>query len=214
MDFGSVDRLLIQPGVTQELVNDATSSSSVASTHGSPTISLSTVPDFTQSLLSHFSPLEPNRTTYTVDSDEEMRKQVPRVFRSAAIVYLYTAMYGPYPTVPEVVDAVSKTVECVNWTLLIPPFFDMFCRALKMLPPSQYDRSLVFPISLAGIMTNDPNSREFLRNRLAIHDTTVGNVGEARMLMEAVWERRDRFGDPAPDWVQVMREMNLNLLLV
>jgi len=82
------------------------------------------------------------------------------------------------------------------------------------LPPSQYDRSLVFPISLAGIMTNDPVNREFLRNRLAIHDTTVGNVGEARMLMEAVWERRDKFGDPAPDWIQVMREMNFNLLLV
>lgn len=62
-------------------------------------------------------------------------------------------------------------------------------------------------------MTNEHAHREFLRNRLLAQDPTVGNVAEARMLMEAVWERRDKF-NTNPHWLHVMQEMGFNLLLV
>ena len=122
-DFNEFDRLLSQPPVepeaTPELINSSTSSSSVASPHVPPTISLPTLPDFAARSTStpsshHPSPLVPNLTIHAADPDAEMRKQVARVFRSAAILYLYTVMSGPHPRVPEVVDAVSTIVECVD----------------------------------------------------------------------------------------------------
>lgn len=128
--------------------------------------------------------------------EDEMREQVSKVFRESAILYLYTVMSGPHPRVPEIVDAVASIVE-----------------SLKLLSPSLYDRSLVFPICLAGCMTNDLEKREFLRNRLLGLDHTVGNVAEARVLMEAVWQRRDTTG-VNPHWLSVMQELGFNILLV
>ncbi|KAH7106314.1 fungal-specific transcription factor domain-containing protein [Auriculariales sp. MPI-PUGE-AT-0066] len=206
-DYNEFDRLLNQP-LTSEVVPSpqvAIHSSSSSSSHPSPAvppiITLPSLPDFSSSphpSSHHASPLIQDAAPMPpVDSETQMRLQVARVFRASAILYLYTVMSGPHPRVPEVIDAVATIVD-----------------ALKHLPASLYDRSLVFPICLAGVMTNDPMHREFLRGRLSMHDTTVGNVGECRMLMEAVWERRDKYGEPAPDWIQVMQDLNMNLLLV
>jgi len=124
-----------------------------------------------------------------------MRERISIVFRDAAILYLYTVM-SPFPDVSEISEAVKAIIE-----------------GLTLLPPSEYDRSLVFPICLAGCMSNDVAQREYLRQRLLAHESAIGNVGTVLQLMEAVWERRDGSGC-AVNWIDVMHEMGISLLLV
>ncbi|KAJ7679032.1 fungal-specific transcription factor domain-containing protein [Mycena polygramma] len=70
---------------------------------------------------------------------------------------------------------------------------------LGQLPPSEVDRALVFPICLAG--------------RLQGLDESLGNLMRTRLLMEAVWQKRDVSGTTV-DWRETMRQRGLNLLLV
>ena len=83
------------------------------------------------------------------------------------------------------------------------------------MPPTLVDRTIVFPMFLAGCMTNEHqvNEREIIHLRLQALDQSFGNIRNARLLMEAVWsarEKRDKF----VDWREVMRDMGLNLLFV
>lgn len=84
---------------------------------------------------------------------------------------------------------------------------------LGQLPSSEVDRALVFPICLAGCMTDDSNLRDFLKGRLQGLDESLGNLMRTRLLMEAVWQKRDISGATV-DWRETMRERGLNLLLV
>jgi hypothetical protein len=84
---------------------------------------------------------------------------------------------------------------------------------LNRLPPSELDRSLVFPICLAGCMTDDPAGREVLKVRLHAQEQNIGNLLQARAVMEAVWQKRDAHGGVI-DWRETMRDHHLNLLLV
>ena len=84
---------------------------------------------------------------------------------------------------------------------------------LQQLPASEVDRSLVFPICLAGCLTDDSTRRDYLKGRLQSRDETIGNLMRARLLMEAVWQKRDVTGRTV-DWRELMGEHGLNLLLV
>lgn len=84
---------------------------------------------------------------------------------------------------------------------------------LDQLPPSEVDRALVFPICLAGCMTDDSARRDYLKARLQTQDENIGNLMRTRVLMEAVWQKRD-VGGGAVDWRETMRERGLNLLLM
>jgi hypothetical protein len=104
----------------------------------------------------------------------------------------------PFPCtgVPEIRASVGEIVQLLN-----------------QLPPSEVDRSLVFPICLAGCMTDDSSRRDFLKGRLQARDESVGNLMQTRAMMEAVWQRRDVHGG-AIDWRESIRERSPNLLLV
>ncbi|KAF8340410.1 fungal-specific transcription factor domain-containing protein [Cantharellus anzutake] len=110
------------------------------------------------------------------------------IFRQAALLYLSTVTSGYSPSVSHTQDAVAA----LKLSLEAVPF-DMV---------NKVDRSLVFPICLAGCMTDDLN----LRN-------TVGNTITALQLMEAVWGMRDSTGE-AVAWRDVMNEMKFELLMV
>ena len=84
---------------------------------------------------------------------------------------------------------------------------------LNQLPPSELDRSMVFPICLAGCMTDDPARRDVLKARLQAQEQNIGNLLQTRAVMEAVWQKRDAHGGVI-DWRETMRDHNLNLLLV
>jgi len=64
-------------------------------------------------------------------------------------------------------------------------------------------------------MTNDSAQLDFLRGRLQAQNESIGNLMQARALMEIVWERRDANtllgGVSLSDTVQ---EQNLRLLLI
>lgn len=62
-------------------------------------------------------------------------------------------------------------------------------------------------------MSTDLAQREYLRQRLLAHESAIGNVGAVLQLMEAVWDRQDKSGYSA-NWIEVMHEMGISLLLV
>ncbi|KAF7328044.1 Zn(2)-C6 fungal-type domain-containing protein [Mycena kentingensis (nom. inval.)] len=126
----------------------------------------------------------------------ETRGVVAKIFAETVLLYLHTVLSDSNPGVPEISTSVSTIAQY-----------------LSQLPSSEVDRALVFPICLAGCMTDDSNLREFLKGRLQARDQSLGNLMRTRLLMEAVWQRRDVSGSTV-DWRETMRERGLNLLLV
>ncbi|KAF7355806.1 Zn(2)-C6 fungal-type domain-containing protein [Mycena venus] len=126
----------------------------------------------------------------------ETRQLVAKIFSESVLLYLYTVLSNSNPDVPEISNSVGVVVQL-----------------LGQLPPSDVDRALVFPISLAGCMTDNSNWRDFLKGRLLALDESVGNIMRTRLVMEAVWQKRDISGATV-DWRETMCERGLNLLLV
>lgn len=62
-------------------------------------------------------------------------------------------------------------------------------------------------------MTDNRARRDLIKRRLQGQDENLGNLLQARALMEAVWRRRDVSGG-AVDWRDILHNENLNLLLV
>ncbi|KAJ7067197.1 fungal-specific transcription factor domain-containing protein [Mycena amicta] len=126
----------------------------------------------------------------------ETRQLVAKIFSETVMLYLHTVLSDSNPGAPEIISSVGCIVQY-----------------LGQLPPSEVDRALVFPIFLAGCMTDDSNWREFLNGRLQARDESLGDLMRTRLLMEAVWQQRDVSGVNV-DWQETMREQGLNLLLV
>lgn len=132
----------------------------------------------------------------TSPTTSESSFETSEIFRQAAFVYLSTVVNGPDPTVQETFDAVLSTHN-----------------ALLSVPSATVDRSLVFPLCIAGCMTDDLQLREFFADRLQAMDGPVGNSGKTLQLMRTVWSRRDQ-NHPVTAWRDVMRDSKLELLLV
>ncbi|ESK94040.1 c6 transcription [Moniliophthora roreri MCA 2997] len=127
---------------------------------------------------------------------EDVRRVLGSIFRETGLLYLHTILNGAGPAVPEISTSVDSIVNF-----------------LRQLTPSDIDRSLIFPICLAGCMTDSSLHREFLKGRLQAQDETIGNIMKTRFLMEGVWQRRD-VGGGTVDWREMIRERGLNLLFM
>lgn len=146
---------------------------------------------------------------------EEMRSVVGKIFRETALLFLHTVVsdwipgtyleysrlrWGAhnyiYIGVPEIKDTVENIIHLFT-----------------QLPSSELDRSLVFPLCLAGCLTDDGDRRNFLKGRLQYQDENIGNILQARGLMEGVWRRRDVTGG-AVNWREVIHNDGFNILLV
>lgn len=90
---------------------------------------------------------------------------------------------------------------------------DTVVQLLGQLMVSVVDRALVFPICLAGSMSDDPGRRELCKTRIQHLDGSIGNVVQTRLVMEAIWQKRDATGE-AVDFREAARERSLNLLLI
>ncbi|KAF8340584.1 uncharacterized protein EI90DRAFT_3036066 [Cantharellus anzutake] len=121
------------------------------------------------------------------------------IFRQAALLYLSTVTSGYSPSLRHTQDTIVALKIAVEAVPL-----DMVNRV---------DRSLVFPIFLAGCMTDDLNLRAFFGGRLRSLGDAVGNHITALQLMEAVWCMRDSTGE-AVAWRDVMNDMKFELLMV
>lgn len=127
---------------------------------------------------------------------DDTRRLVADVFREAAILYLHTVLSDPNPGVPEIVNSV-----------------DVMVQLLSQLPVSNIDRCLVFPICLAGCLTDDPIKREFLKARLDGQHDGFGNTSQTLRIMETAWQRRDSQGG-AVEWQDLLHIQGRHLLLL
>ncbi|KAK1221936.1 hypothetical protein PQX77_015226 [Marasmius sp. AFHP31] len=145
-------------------------------------------------------PLQSQNTYFgTVEAafpTEEVRRVVASIFRETSLLFLHTVVNSPSPSVPEIKTSVDSLVTMI-----------------RQLEPSDIDRTLVFPICLAGSMTDNAGHREFLKGRLQGQDETIGNVMATRFLMEGVWQKRDVSGS-CIDWRELIRDRGMNLLLI
>src|SRR5258708_39038764 len=115
------------------------------------------------------------------------------IFRQAALLYLSTVTSGYSPSIEhtrQAVAALNTALESVPGGII-----------------DKVDRSLVFPICLAGCMTDDPEMRAFFSGRLRSLGNVVGNTTTALELMEAVWRVRDSMGGVEVAWRDVMNDM-------
>jgi len=123
------------------------------------------------------------------------------VFRASVKIYLHTVISGFNPAVPEIQEAINDTVTSLS--------------TLPSTNDKPYDRSLVLPLFIAGVMTDDVNHRNFIVSRFAnIKDMAVGNCGEILELIQAVWERRQLYPGQEISWREVMNEKGMKLLFV
>ncbi|KAI0701883.1 fungal-specific transcription factor domain-containing protein [Cerioporus squamosus] len=130
---------------------------------------------------------------------------IGEMFREAAVLYLHTVLSESVPGVPEIMNSVDQMLKLLN-----------------ELPPSNYDRTLVFPLYLAGCMTDNQMVREVIKHRLFMQDATMGNILLAQTMMEDVWNSRvsimrmTRPGEHPvfPDWRACLRMQWASLLLV
>ncbi|KAF9243472.1 fungal-specific transcription factor domain-containing protein [Melanogaster broomeanus] len=126
----------------------------------------------------------------------DTRQLVAKIYQEAAILYLHTVLSDPNPGVPEIVQSV-----------------DMITHLIRQLPMSALDRTMVFPICLAGCLTDDPLRREVFKARLVGQQSHFGTVHQALTVMETVWQRRDtRRG--SVDWRDLLHVQGRNLLLL
>jgi len=136
-------------------------------------------------------------TNNVMQPTQEDRSLAASIFREAALLYLHTVLSNSMPDVPEISASVGNIVHL-----------------LAQLPPSDIDRSLVFPICFAGSMTDDSTRRDFFKGRIRGLNENFGNLLQIRRLMEVVWQKRD-LGGKEVDIRETLREQQgLNLLLI
>jgi len=126
----------------------------------------------------------------------ETRQLVAKIYQEAAILYLHTILSEPIPGVPEIIQGI-----------------DTITQLIRQLPVSTLDRTLVFPMCLAGCLTDDPLKRDIFKARLVGQQSQFGNVHQALMVMETAWQRRDTRGG-AVEWRDLLHVQGRNLLLL
>jgi len=183
-----VTRRIISPNPAATAVMAASSSSSVASSSGSSGMrSPSSSPR-----MSHSLPLRPEGL-----DDLEVQSRAGRIFRAGAHLYLASVVSDCKPRALEVSTAVNDVVT-----------------AVQNLPCSDVDKSLVFPLCLAGCLSATGAQKDIFRGRLSPHHT-VGNCHRAVEVIDAVWAKRQALADgTVVDWRKSMEELGFRLLLV
>ncbi|KIJ66899.1 hypothetical protein HYDPIDRAFT_108852 [Hydnomerulius pinastri MD-312] len=126
----------------------------------------------------------------------DTRQVVASVYREAAILYLHTVLSDPNPGVPEIIKSI-----------------DVITHLMRQLPMSILDRTLVFPICLAGCLTDDPVRREVFKARLVTQQSDFGNVHQALVVLNTAWQRRDNRGG-ASEWRDLLHLQGRSLLLL
>ncbi|KAI6123527.1 fungal-specific transcription factor domain-containing protein [Pisolithus croceorrhizus] len=132
----------------------------------------------------------------TASPADVARQLVAKIFRETALAYLHTVLNGSYPGVPEIMHSV-----------------DVIVQLLRQLPVSIMDRGLMFPIYLAGCLTDDAVQRDVLRTRLLGIQDGFRNVHQTVQVLETVWHRRDSRGG-AVEWRDLLQVQGRHRLLL
>ncbi|KAG5638486.1 hypothetical protein H0H81_012418 [Sphagnurus paluster] len=147
---------------------------------------------------------------------DEARRLARRIFCEAAVLSLYIVLNNPNPG-KYLCTRYHHGIACNQPRFAgvaeIGESVETVVGLLHQLPSSELDRALVFPICLAGSMSDVSGHRDFFKARLQHLDGSIGNLMQIRLVMEAVWQKRDVNGGPV-DFRQTIRERGLNLLLI
>ncbi len=163
-------------------------------------------------------PLHPNLMQAAISDagavsyPDEVMQLVGNVFRESALLYLHTIINEDDPGAHLDILA-SSTANISSAVPEIAASVNTIIQLFHELEPSEIDRTLVFPVCLAGCMTDNSLHRDFLKSRLQSQDESIGNLLGTRLVMEAVWQRRDTRGGPS-EWRETLRERCPNLLLI
>ncbi|EKM58499.1 uncharacterized protein PHACADRAFT_193620 [Phanerochaete carnosa HHB-10118-sp] len=129
-------------------------------------------------------------------ADEHTRRTVASIWRETAVLYLHTVISDAHPGVPEIVKATNTILDYT-----------------QLLGPSHFDRAMIFPLVLAGCMSDDPLIRELAKGRLGWHrdDFYNGSMSQARTFVDYVHNRRQAVrhshrANVTIDWRECMRE--------
>ncbi|KAI0687729.1 fungal-specific transcription factor domain-containing protein [Cytidiella melzeri] len=126
------------------------------------------------------------------------RRAIPHIWRETAVLYLHTVMSDSHPGVPEIINSVSTLMDWYNGFV-----------------PSDLDRSILFPLILTAVLTDNTLYQDIIKQRITLHGTDVifnGPMAQAGNLIEFVWQRRTA-GLPI-DWRECMRERWSSLVMV
>ncbi|KAG9315232.1 hypothetical protein JVU11DRAFT_4366 [Chiua virens] len=144
----------------------------------------------------------------------DTRQLVAEIYRETALLYLYTILSEPIPGKGDACERDNGTLT--NTSAGVPEIAqstDVITQLIRQLPLSALDRTLVFPICLAGCLTDDPVKREVFKARLVGQQNQFGNVHQTLMVMETAWQRRDTRGG-AVEWRDLLHVQGRHLLLL
>ncbi|GJJ08388.1 hypothetical protein Clacol_002603 [Clathrus columnatus] len=130
-------------------INNYGVGSSSATTYPTPSPTLHSSMDLSSGM-SVTTPISPTSTS-------EQTILVSSVFYEAAIMYLWSTVSGHFVAIPEIADSTQSLVNSLH--KLERPSLDML--------PDQCGRGLLFPICLAGCLSDTREHRDFFRNCLA-----------------------------------------------
>jgi len=122
-----------------------------------------------------------------------------RIWAHAAHIYLAVVVSGWQPSNPEIRRGVSQMLEL-----------------LRTVDCSTHLRTLAWPLCVAGCMSEAGSHEQELRNLLTGMDelSMVGALGEARKIMERVWENRETLDRETWDLAACFRILGAPVLLV
>ncbi|KLO08795.1 hypothetical protein SCHPADRAFT_908338 [Schizopora paradoxa] len=120
-------------------------------------------------------------TTNSTDGDtvEKRRQLTADIFRAAARLFVHTVLNEDNLACNEIMTGVYETVMALR---RVPKTPDSLLNSVV--------RSVIFPICLAGCMTDDKPSRAFLKD-LLVRQQTAGNSTQVLEAMEKVWRQRE-----------------------
>ncbi|EED83282.1 predicted protein [Postia placenta Mad-698-R] len=138
----------------------------------------------------------------TAISKDEASTVVADIFRETAVLYLHTILSEALPGVPEIHGAIAKIISL-----------------LHILPSSEYDRAIIFPLFLTGCMSDDRGVRDMIKRRFLLLDDTFGNIHQVLMQLESIWNERNTMlthhgGTGIVHWRESLRSQWANLLLL
>jgi hypothetical protein len=117
-------------------------------------------------------------------SPKVRRSYTARIFRAAAKLYLHTIISDDQPLCSEIEDGVHEVIRALKRSPL-----------LVQNPSSEVAgsivRSVVFPICIAGSMSDKKEEQEYLSSLLE-SQSEAGNCAEVLKAMRSVWDQRRR----------------------
>ncbi|KAF2812002.1 uncharacterized protein BDZ99DRAFT_285148 [Mytilinidion resinicola] len=125
---------------------------------------------------------------------------ITRAFASAALVYIHVVASGPYPKLPEIRKAVTRTLA-----------------ALQAFPDQHVVAALFWPLCIAGAMALDEDE-DFFRNQVTqgpVCGPRFGNSSKVSAVLEECWKvRREENGTRTIEWREAMERVGVDVLLV